>query len=380
MESIRDPITLTMKCTKKNHNNSKIIAICYEKQCEYSRLLCTKCILKDHINHPDSIISIEDLDGEIKKLKEEKESIGDNGYRGKIDEIIELIQTKFLDELNKAKEKVFSQYEKNKAEICALSVKCDSLIENNLFTKLKLLLLSQNCEDAEETSNKIKRICREDTSMEVEKTIRNELNSLKFTIPNKEKVFDYLENSFERLKGINELFFNCFFIKYTDFIKNINSNDLIYDPNELLFSTSSSSIKNFVVISNTSLKSGYYYYEFIPGVDKNERYYSGFGILEESLMNFSSEWPQSSKSCYLNLTQMKVNNLTCNKNIAELKNLLVSKQTKIRCDLDFINDTFTVKILDFVFKNDKNFSFKNISVRPFFLLYRGAFNEIKFLP
>ena len=56
------PSYKNLKCTVSAHNGQQIGAICVHPDCEQPiRFACIKCIMKDHCNHADSLLDIDDL-------------------------------------------------------------------------------------------------------------------------------------------------------------------------------------------------------------------------------------------------------------------------------------------------------------------------------
>jgi len=369
--------TVKFNCKKPEHNNSLIVAVCHDKKCSLNRLLCTKCILKDHCSHSENIVLLEDIEFEIKKFHDKKDILSDFEYRKKIDEIIQSIQTKILDELDKVKQKILEEYQNKRKDLDILSQDIDLLIDNNIYSKINRII-HDSFTSNESISDKIKALSLEDDNVFNDEFINQELTKMEFSIPLPTKISEFFELPLNQIKNLNELFKNQT-RKIIKFSRKVISPDCTHDLKENKFKIINQSSKNHIIFSEDFFSSGYCDYEFTVEAEMNKQYYSGFGVLDLPLVNSASEeWPDAAKSCYLNLTQFKSNNLSCNKNVSDLEKVFKPGETKIKCVLDFIYDTFTIKILDFTFTNTKSYELRNNQVKPFFLLYKGGINGIKF--
>lgn len=123
----------SLKCNQKNHLNDEKLAVCIKEGCKENRLACWKCITQFHATHLNHLIGVSDLknnsvdicstDEDLQKIWK---ALADSSYDqliSKIESLFKDFVTKFLEEIEIVKKKVFAKMEPSQGNDLIFQIK-----------------------------------------------------------------------------------------------------------------------------------------------------------------------------------------------------------------------------------------------------------------
>lgn len=138
-----------LKCNQKNHQNEEKAAICIKEGCKENRLACWKCITQFHFTHFNHLIGVSDIknntvdicstDEELQKIWK---SLADSSYDqliSKIESLFKEFVTKFLEELEIVKKKIFAKIQSSEGNDLIAKIKNELNIVGDLKGLIELV-------------------------------------------------------------------------------------------------------------------------------------------------------------------------------------------------------------------------------------------------
>lgn len=123
---------LNLICTNPKHMDNSIQGICMKKDCNKTRLTCFDCLFEDHVEHMKEGKSFLGLQAEVDKMKTSTVT----STKEEVENYFDRLTTKFLDEIQKAKQNILNYIEDNKTNDDLLRKKREKLTEENINSKI----------------------------------------------------------------------------------------------------------------------------------------------------------------------------------------------------------------------------------------------------
>lgn len=122
-----------LKCNQKNHLNEEKIAVCIKEGCKENRLACWRCITQFHSTHCNYIIGVSDIinnsfdflstDEDLQKIWKALAESSQDQLISKIESLFKDFITKFLEEIEILKKKIFEKIESYQGNDLILKIK-----------------------------------------------------------------------------------------------------------------------------------------------------------------------------------------------------------------------------------------------------------------
>jgi len=249
-------------------------------------------------------------------------------------------------------------------------------IASNLYTKLNFELLDSQKINYSSLNVNLKKLKDTHSEEENQEKLSSIMENMKYNIPQTEAVDNFIAVLNGNLNDLENVFFDSG-AGVVEFIKKTDAKDLVYNEKDRIFDSNDCG-SNFVVYSKKAYKGKRFRFSFQADLTITDSYYSGFGILDEAQFEKGTSWPESDKSCYLNVSQLKMNNMECS-NTDDLKKEVKDGKLEFRVDVNGPSDTMTLTCGSVVVKKATSFSIKDKEIRFFFLIYKGGMKKIKIL-
>lgn len=137
-----------LKCNQKNHSNEEKVALCIKEGCKENRLACWRCITQFHSTHCNYIIGFSDIknnsvdfwstEEDLQKIWKALAESSHDQLISKIESLFKEFITKFLEEVEILKKKIFVKIESSNGNELILKIKneLNSLGDLNSLTEI----------------------------------------------------------------------------------------------------------------------------------------------------------------------------------------------------------------------------------------------------